>query len=101
MVQESERYQPRTSLSEQMGGSLDEEFVSDIDATDPADYIVNVGDLEDEDEEDAGVDDDGEPPAWYTSQLRIAELREEHKRHETDTGSPNTRSLVLQNVLAT
>jgi hypothetical protein len=84
-----------------MGGSLDEEFVSDIDATDPADYIVNVGDLEDEDEEDAGVDDDGEPPAWYTSQLRIAELREEHKRHETDTGSPNTRSLVLQNVLAT
>jgi small subunit ribosomal protein S15 len=88
MVQESERYQPLTSLSEQMGGALDEEFSSDIDATDPADYIVNVGDMESEDEEDAGVEDDGEPPAWYTSQQRITELRETHKRHETDTGSP-------------
>lgn len=88
MVQESQRYQPRTTLSEQMGGDLDEEDVSDIDSPPADDYIVNVGDLDNEDDEDAGIEDDGEPPAWYASQQRMAELREKHRRHEKDTGSP-------------
>jgi small subunit ribosomal protein S15 len=51
------------------------------------DYIVNVGDLESDDDED-GISDDGEPPAWYSSAERINALRIEHRRHEGDTGSP-------------
>jgi small subunit ribosomal protein S15 len=52
------------------------------------DYIVNVGDLEGDDQDEAGIEDDGEPPAWYSSQQRMQELREKHRRHEKDTGSP-------------
>ena len=70
-----------------MDGSLDEE-VSDIDSPPADDYIVNVGDLDNEDDEDTGIEDDGEPPAWYASQQRMAELRETHRRHAKDTGSP-------------
>ena len=51
------------------------------------DYIVNVGDLESDDDED-GISDDGEPPSWYASADRIQALRIEHRRHEADTGSP-------------
>jgi small subunit ribosomal protein S15 len=62
---------------------------SGIDSPSPEDYIVNVGDLEgDNDAEDAGAEDDGEPPAWARSQNRIQELRQQYRRHETDTGSP-------------
>jgi len=60
---------------------------SDIDSPPPEDYIVNIGDLEGEDEED-GILDDGEPPVWYQSFERMQALREEHRRHEKDTGSP-------------
>lgn len=52
------------------------------------DYIVNVGDLENDDDLDAGVEDDGEPPAWAQSKERVDELRAKHRRHEKDTGSP-------------
>jgi len=51
------------------------------------DYIVNVGDLE-TDDDDAGVEDDGQPPAWAVSKQRIEELRAQHRRHDKDTGSP-------------
>ena len=60
----------------------------DIDSPPPEDYLVNVGELEGDDQDDVGLEDDGEPPAWYTSQQRIEELRNKHKRHEKDTGSP-------------
>jgi len=67
----------------------DEDEFPDIDSPPADDYIVNVGDLEgDSDQEDVGVEDDGQPPAWAVSQQRIAELREKHRRHEKDTGSP-------------
>jgi len=52
------------------------------------DYLVTAGELEGDDQEDAGAEDDGEPPAWYASQQRIEELRLKHRRHETDVGSP-------------
>merc|ERR1712216_529022 len=74
----------RTSLSEQIG----EEEISDIDSPPADDYIVNVGDLDDEDDESAGIEDDGEPPAWYASGQRMQELREKYRRTEKDTGSP-------------
>mmetsp|Transcript_20676 Transcript_20676/g.26684 ORF Transcript_20676/g.26684 Transcript_20676/m.26684 type:complete len:208 (-) Transcript_20676:104-727(-) len=61
----------------------------DIDSPPADDYIVNVGDLEgDEDEDAVGVEDDGQPPAWAVSQQRIKELREQYRRHDKDTGSP-------------
>lgn len=90
MVQETQRYQPRTSLSEQVSAALDDEDndMSDIDSPPADDYIVNVGDLDNEDDEEAGVEDDGQPPAWYTSQLRVQEMREKHRLNEKDTGSP-------------
>lgn len=53
----------------------------------PDDYIVNVGDLEGDDQE-AGIEDDGQLPAWAVSQQRISELRAQYRRHEKDTGSP-------------
>lgn len=43
--------------------------------------------MEGEDEED-GIEDDGEPPAWFASQQRMEELRVQHRRHDKDTGSP-------------
>jgi len=60
---------------------------SDIDSPPAEDYIVNVGELEGEDDED-GVEDDGEPPEWYQSAQRLDALRKEHRRHDNDTGSP-------------
>lgn len=59
----------------------------DIDSPKPEDYLVTAGELEGEDV-DAGLEDDGEPPAWYSSQQRMQELRNKHRRHDKDTGSP-------------
>eukprot|EP00980_Cylindrotheca_fusiformis_P013257 scaffold3373_cov137-Cylindrotheca_fusiformis.AAC.17 len=85
MVQESQRYNPRTTLSE---SAFDEEESNDIDSPPADDYIVNVGDLDNEDDEEAGIEDDGEPPAWAASQERLNELRATYRRHDKDTGSP-------------
>jgi small subunit ribosomal protein S15 len=84
MVQDTQRYQPpRTTL----GGALDEEL-NDIDSPPADDYIVNVGELEADDDEDAGTEDDGEVPSWAASQARVEENREKYRRSENDTGSP-------------
>lgn len=74
-------------MSEQIGDSIEEDM-PDIDSPPADDYIVNVGDLDNEDDEDAGIEDDGEPPAWYASAQRIQELREKFRQSENDTGSP-------------
>jgi small subunit ribosomal protein S15 len=84
MVQESQRYQPRTSLSEQTG---EEDELPDIDSPPADDYIVNVGEMDEEDEE-TGIEDDGEPPAWYTLEQRVAESQAKYRQHDKDTGSP-------------
>mmetsp|Transcript_123876 Transcript_123876/g.185156 ORF Transcript_123876/g.185156 Transcript_123876/m.185156 type:complete len:214 (+) Transcript_123876:71-712(+) len=84
MVQDTQRYQPpRTTL----GGALDEEL-NDIDSPPADDYIVNVGELEADDDEDAGTEDDGQVPVWAASQARVDELRSAWRRSEKDTGSP-------------
>jgi small subunit ribosomal protein S15 len=85
MVQDSQRYQPRTSLSEQIG---EDDEISDIDSPPADDYIVNVGDMEDEEDEDAGIEDDGEPPAWFALEQRVSESQAKYRVHENDTGSP-------------
>lgn len=60
----------------------------DAEEEDDQDYLVEVGELEGDDGEDVGQEDDGEPPAWYSSQQRMDELRSKHKLHDKDTGSP-------------
>ena len=64
--------------------------VTDVDEPSPEDYLVTSVELEANAGEDAdvGLEDDGEPPAWYTSQQRRQELQQKHKRHDKDTGSP-------------
>jgi small subunit ribosomal protein S15 len=81
MVQEGARFQP---LHADAAAALEE----DDDAPAPEDYIVQVGELEGDEVEDAGVEDDGEPPAWAVLEERLAATRATHRRHETDTGSP-------------
>lgn len=54
------------------------------------DFIVSSSDLDsvegDEDDEDGVMD--FEPPVGFTFQLKLAEVREQYRRHDTDTGSP-------------
>ncbi|KAG7372336.1 30S ribosomal protein S15 [Nitzschia inconspicua] len=93
MVEERQRYQPRSSpifVGEDVVAADDDVddimMTPDIDSPPEDDYIVNVGDLEEGD--DDGSEDDGEPPAWAASEQRMQELRAEHRRNENDTGSP-------------
>lgn len=51
----------------------------------PEDFIVNVGDIDDE-PSDASSND--EEPKWQALNDRIAEMRIKHRRSEVDTGSP-------------
>jgi small subunit ribosomal protein S15 len=88
LVRESQAFQPLSALDDD-----DDDDVTaglpDIDSPPADDYIVNVGDLEGDDTvEGVGAEDDGQPPAWAVSQQRMQELREKHRRHENDTGSP-------------
>ncbi len=88
MIQEFNRYQPRSFA--EVGNLIDEDedVFEDIDAPPAEDYLVAVGELEGEDSDEAGVEDDGKPPEWYASRLRMDEMRLKYRRHETDTGSP-------------
>jgi small subunit ribosomal protein S15 len=88
VVKEYQRFQPL-----EVGSALDEDededdLATDVDSPPADDYIVNVGELEGEDQEDVGLEDDGEPPAWAVAQQRVRELRERHRLHDRDTGSP-------------
>jgi len=85
IVEERQRFQPRTSPM--FVG--DDEMGDDVESPPEEDYIVNVGDLEEDD--DDGTEDDGVAPAWYESQQRLDELRTEHRRHDKDTGSPEVQ----------
>ena len=85
VTRENQGFRPLSALEEEEDD--DNEDLPDIDSTPADDYIVNVGELE-TDTEGVGVEDDGQPPKWAVSQLRVTELREKHRRHETDTGSP-------------
>jgi small subunit ribosomal protein S15 len=60
----------------------------DDDDTSADDYLVSVGELETDDDQDVGMEDDGQLPGWAISAQRIQEVRAQYRRHETDTGSP-------------
>jgi small subunit ribosomal protein S15 len=81
IVKEHQRFQPLGAID-----AVDDDE-SEIDMPPAEDYIVNVGELE-TDEEGVGIEDDGKPPAWAESKERLDALRLKHRRHETDTGSP-------------
>jgi len=86
IVEERQRFQPRTSPIFVGDDEIVTEIDDSIDSPPDEDYIVNVGDLEEDD--DDGTEDDGQPPAWYESQQRLDKLRVENRRHDKDTGSP-------------
>ena len=79
------------SVAENLEDLVEDEAMN-MDEPAPEDYIVNIGDLDGEDDDDIGGADmeviDEEPPSWYTSRQRIDELRAEYRRHEKDCGSP-------------
>uniref|UniRef100_A0A7R9ZK55 30S ribosomal protein S15 n=1 Tax=Craspedostauros australis TaxID=1486917 RepID=A0A7R9ZK55_9STRA len=87
IVKDSERFNPvpqtvlsvATDILDDIEGASEEE---------EDDYMFNEGELEEEDDETTGIEDDGEPPAWFTSQQRMDELRSTWRRSEKDTGSP-------------
>ena len=64
--------------------TIDDNIATDDDEPAPEDFLLSAGDLdeaEDSSEEDV-------IPARFLSAQRIQELRATHRRHETDTGSP-------------
>jgi len=86
-IQEQSRFQPAPI---QMADDDDDDMLNGADAATAAaeDYLVTVGELEGDDQEDAGMEDDGVPPGWYTSEQRLQETRKTHRRNDKDTGSP-------------
>ena len=84
LVKENQRFTPLAMDDEE--DDVDG-MNSDIDSPSADDYIVNVGEMEGDDDE-VGLEDDGQPPVWAVSQARMEELRVKHRLHEKDTGSP-------------
>ncbi|VEU39762.1 unnamed protein product [Pseudo-nitzschia multistriata] len=82
IVEERQRFQPQTSAIFVGDDVMDD----DIESPPEEDYIVNVGDIEED--ADDGTEDDGQPPAWYESQQRLEKMRADVRRHDNDTGSP-------------
>jgi len=82
IIEERQRFQPRSSPI--FVG--DDDMEDDIESPPEEDYIVNVGDIEED--ADDGIEDDGQPPAWFESQQRLEKARADVRRHDNDTGSP-------------
>ena len=68
--------------------SADDLATADEDSNEPApeDFIVNAGDLDDE---PAGEDEaEVAMPTWFQLNERLDATRQQYRRHETDSGSP-------------
>jgi len=72
---------PRTCNTPVALSTMDDEVSTE---EEPADYLLSASDLDDEEE---GEGEDA-IPASFLSAARIAELRVTHRRHDSDTGSP-------------
>jgi small subunit ribosomal protein S15 len=93
------RFQPLSAFD--IADDEDDEERLDIDSPSADDYILNVGDLEgDDNSDDVGADDDGVPPVWAVSAERMQELREQYRRHDKDTGSPEYQVASLTERIA-
>lgn len=64
--------------------TMDDDVATSSD--EPADFLLESSDLDDGSESGSGEED--AIPASFLSQQRIQELRENYRRHPTDTGSP-------------
>lgn len=84
-IKETKRFVPTAAG---MAEDDDESLNGDIDSPAPEDYIVNVGELEGDDQEDAGTEDDGQLPSWAILEERLEKVRAEYRRGDMDTGSP-------------
>lgn len=62
--------------------TMDDDVATD---DEPADVLFEASDIEGE---DVGASEEDDTPASFLSQQRIAELRVQYRRHETDSGSP-------------
>ena len=71
--------------------------VSDVDEPAPEDFIVNVGDIDDE---PADETTDDATPAWAALNERVAEMRTKYRRSENDTGSPEYQVAGLTERIA-
>lgn len=78
-VARRETFQPLGSTL----ASPDAEITANDDEPAAEDFLFSAGELE----EDDGATEEA-TPARFVSAQRIADLRVEHRRHETDTGSP-------------
>lgn len=63
--------------------AMDDEDDLVVDEPAPEDFILNVGDIEDE-----PATDDATVPGWQMLNERIAEVRAKYRRSDNDTGSP-------------
>ena len=97
IVKENQRYAPLAMDEDDEDdavvvpmGVLDDDSILSTDedeVTSEDDYIVNIGDLEADDDQ-VGMEDDGQLPGWAVTVQRIQEARTQYRRHESDTGSP-------------
>jgi len=79
-----------SSVSDLVGSDDEEDDDGDTieySVTTKEEYILSVGDLEDE-VPSSSVDGEQEMSSSFAHQLRLQEVRAVHRRHETDTGSP-------------
>lgn len=90
IVKENQRFAPLAMDDGNDDAAAQGLMVEDVleDDADKDDYIVSVGELESDDDQDVGMEDDGQLPGWAIAAQRIQEAREQYRRHETDTGSP-------------
>lgn len=92
--------QPYTrQLSVQSRLCLANDIIDDVvteEEPEKEEFILNVGDVEDEPAEE----DDGTVPGWQLLNERIVEVREKHRRSENDTGSPEFQVASLTERIA-
>lgn len=62
---------------------MDDDVTAAADEEEPADFLLEASDLDDE-----ATGEEETVPARFLSAQRVAELRATHRRHPTDTGSP-------------
>ncbi len=72
--------------------------INDVDEPAPEDFIVNVGDIDDEPTDDTV--EEFAPPEWAALNERVAEMRAKYRRSENDTGSPEYQVAGLTERIA-
>jgi small subunit ribosomal protein S15 len=79
-----------SSVSDLVGSDDDDDDEETIEfsVSTKEEYILSMGDLEDQTASSSSSEGEQEMSSSFAHQLRLQEARAAHKRHETDTGSP-------------